>query len=75
MAGGGGADRRYYVAKDESSLIAAVEDIDREAVGAISTRQYTNQQPRFPLFALLAAASWIGAAGLKLGTPWFSRIP
>jgi len=66
---------RYYVAKDESSLIAAVEDIDRQSVGAIASRQYTNQQPRFALLALVAAALWIGAAGLKLGTPWFSRIP
>ena len=66
---------RYYVAKDESSLIAAVEDIDREAVGAIRSRQYTRQRPRFAMFALLAAGLWISAAGLKVGTPWFSRLP
>jgi hypothetical protein len=66
---------RYYVAKNEASLIAAVEDIDREAVGAISARQYTSQQPRFALFALAAFALWTGAAGLKVGTPWFGRIP
>ena len=66
---------RYYIAKDESSLIAAVEDIDREAAGVIQSRQYTSQRPRFTIFALMAAAFWIGAAGLKLGTPWFSRIP
>ena len=40
---------RYYVAKNEATLIAAVDDIDREAVGAISARQYTSQQPRFTL--------------------------
>jgi hypothetical protein len=66
---------RYYIAKDEASLIAAVEDIDREAVGAIRSRQYTHQQPRFPMFALIAATLWIGAAGLKLSTPWFGRLP
>ncbi len=66
---------RYYIAKDESSLIAAVEDIDREAVGAINSRQYTSQQPRFALFALIAAALWTGAAGLKLATPWFAKLP
>jgi hypothetical protein len=66
---------RYYIAKDESSLIAAVEDIDREAVGAINTRQYTNQRPQFSLFALTAAALWITAAGLKLATPWFWKLP
>ena len=66
---------RYYIAKDESSLIAAVEDIDREAVGAIQSRQYTSQRARFPMFALLAAMFWIGAAGLKLSTPWFAKLP
>jgi hypothetical protein len=66
---------RYYVAKNEASLIAAVEDIDREAVGAISARQYTSQQPRFTLFALAAVACWTAAAGLKVGTPWFGRLP
>ena len=66
---------RYYVAKNEASLIAAVEDIDREAVGAISARAYTSQQPRFTLFALAAFALWTCAAGLKVGTPWFGRIP
>lgn len=66
---------RYYVAKNEASLIAAVEDIDREAAGAISARQYTSQQPRFTLFALAAFALWTSAAGLKVGTPWFGRIP
>ncbi|MEO7158028.1 MAG: vWA domain-containing protein, partial [Vicinamibacterales bacterium] len=66
---------RYYVAKNESTLIAAIDDIDREAVGAISARQYTSQQPRFTLFAVAAFAFWTGAAGLKVGTPWFGRIP
>jgi len=66
---------RYYVAKNEASLIAAVEDIDREAVGAISSLAYTSQQPRFTIFALAAFALWTGAAGLKVGTPWFGRIP
>jgi hypothetical protein len=66
---------RYYIAKDESSLIAAIDDIDREAVGAISARQYTSQQPRFTLFALAAFLLWSGAAGLKVLSPWFSRLP
>jgi hypothetical protein len=66
---------RYYVAKNEASLIAAVEDIDREAAGTIETRQYTSQQARFSLFALAAAALWTSAAGLKLATPWFGKLP
>jgi Mg-chelatase subunit ChlD len=66
---------RYYVAKNEATLIAAVDDINREAAGAISARQYSSQQPRFTLFALAAFALWTGAAGLKVGTPWFGRLP
>jgi len=66
---------RYYVAKNEASLLAAIDDIDREAAGAISARQYTSQQPRFTLFAIAAFALWTSAAGLKVGTPWFGRIP
>ncbi len=66
---------RYYVAKDESSLLAAVNDIDREAAGTIERRQYASQEARFPLFALAAAMLWTTAAGLKVGTPWFMRFP
>ena len=66
---------RYYVAKDEASLLAAVNDIDREAVGTIAARQYTSQQPRFTVFALAAMMLWSGAATLKILTPYFSRLP
>ena len=66
---------RYYVAKDEATLIAAINDIDREAVGAISARQYSSQQPRFTLFALIAFACWAAAGGLKLFFPAFARFP
>ena len=57
---------RYYVAKNEASLIAAIDDIDREAVGSISARQYTSQQPRFTLFAFAAFMLWTSAAGMKV---------
>ena len=30
---------------------------------------------RFTLFALAAAVLWTGAAGLKLVTPWFGKLP
>lgn len=66
---------RYYVAKNEASLIAAIHDIDREAVGAISARQYSSQQPRFTLFAFVAFLLWTSAAAMKVVTPWFSKIP
>jgi hypothetical protein len=70
-----GTGGRYYVAKDESTLIAAINDIDREAVGTIAARQYTSQQPRFTLFALIAFVCWSTAAGLKVFSPWFSKVP
>ena len=66
---------RYYVAKDEATLIAAINDIDREAVGAISARQYSSQQPRFTLFALIAFACWAAAGSMKLFFPAFARFP
>ena len=66
---------RYYVAKNEATLIAAINDIDREAVGAISTRQYSSQQPRFTLFAFMAFGCWTAAAALKLFFPAFARFP
>jgi hypothetical protein len=66
---------KYYVAKDEGSLLAAVSDIDRVSVGAIETTQYANQRPRFALFALVSAGLWASAAALKLATPWFGKIP
>lgn len=66
---------RYYIAKDESSLLAAVTDIDHESAGVIQRRQYATQQARFPLFALMATMLWSGAAGLKVASPWFGRFP
>ena len=66
---------RYYVAKNEATLVAAINDIDREAVGAISARQYSSQQPRFTLFALLAFCCWTTAGALKLFVPAFARYP
>src|SRR4029078_3448488 len=66
---------RYYVAKNEATLIAAVDDINREAAGQIASKQYTSQEPRFTLFALPAFMLWTAAAGLKVSTPWFGRIP
>jgi len=66
---------RYYVARDEQSLLNAVHDIDQAAVGAIQTTQYTSRQPRFAVFALGAAACWVMAAVLALAVPKFSTFP
>jgi Ca-activated chloride channel family protein len=66
---------RYYVARDEQSLLSAVNDIDRAAAGTIQVTQYTSRQPRFALLALTAAGCWLLAAALRLGVPMFSSFP
>jgi hypothetical protein len=66
---------RYYVARDEQTLLAAVHDIDRAAVGAIQTTEYASREPRFAVFALGAAGCWLLAALLTLTVPQFSSFP
>ncbi len=66
---------RYYVARDETTLLAAVHDIDRAAVGAIPVTSYTSRQPRFALLALGASACFLLAAMLRLAVPQFSTFP
>jgi hypothetical protein len=66
---------RFYAASDEASLLRAIQDIDRQAVGTIEFRQYSSQQPRFAMFALICAAFWTAAAALKLGTAYFQKLP
>jgi Ca-activated chloride channel family protein len=65
---------KFYAASDEKTLLAAIHDIDRLATGTIEFKQYSSQQPRFTMFALIAAAFWSGAAGLKLGAAYFEKI-
>jgi hypothetical protein len=69
------AGGRFYVVRDEPSLLNAIGDIDRESVGEIQFRQYATQQPRFATFALTAAALWAAAAALRLALPVFSTVP
>jgi hypothetical protein len=66
---------RYYIARDEQSLLNAVHDIDQAAVGAIQMTQYASREPRFGLLALAAVACWVTAAGLTLTVPLFSTFP
>lgn len=66
---------RFYAASDEAAILQAVREIDRLSAGTIATRQYTTQQPRFPIFALLAAGLWTLAIGLKLTVPYFQTFP
>ena len=65
---------KFYAASSEDTLIKAIEDIDRLATGTIQFRQYSSQQPRFAVFALLAAAFWAASALLKLALPYFEKI-
>ena len=69
------AGGRFYIARDEQSLLQAIADIDRESVGAIQLRQYSTQQPRFAPFALAALGLWAGAAALRLTLPACSTVP
>ena len=52
-----------------------IKEIDAVATGTIQTRQYSNQRPRFGLFAFVAAACWLASAGLKLAVPVFQKLP
>ncbi|MGE3176541.1 MAG: VWA domain-containing protein [Vicinamibacterales bacterium] len=65
---------RFYAASSEAALIAAIEDIDKVATGQISVKQYSSQQPRFMIFAVLAVGFWMAAAALKLLVPHFSKL-
>lgn len=66
---------RFYAAKDEGSLLAAIEDIDRISAGSIEMKTYSSQRPQFAMFALAAAACWAAAAALKLGVPYLQTLP
>jgi hypothetical protein len=65
---------KFYAASSEAALIAAIEDIDRAATGTIQVRQYSNQQPRFAPFAMIAFGCWVAAVALKLGVPYFQKL-
>jgi Ca-activated chloride channel family protein len=66
---------KFYAASDEATIIAAIQEIDKVAVGKISIKQYSTQRPRFSIFALFAAACWTMAAALKLTVPYFRKFP
>jgi Ca-activated chloride channel family protein len=66
---------RFYPASDESTILRAMEDIDRLAAGRIDVREYTAYEPRFSGYALIAVALWLSAAALKLGVRNFRTYP
>lgn len=65
---------QFYAVGDEESLLRAIRDIDRMAGGMIAFKQYTNEEPRFAIFALIAAGLWAAAAGAKLTLPYFQKL-
>ncbi len=66
---------RFFPAENESAILAAIHEIDRLAEGQIRVRRYEAREPRFAPFALAAALSWMGAAGLMLGLRPLRRFP
>jgi Ca-activated chloride channel family protein len=66
---------RFYPASDESTILRAVNDIDRQSAGRIDVREYTAYQPRFAGYALMAVAFWLLAAALKFGFRIFRTFP
>lgn len=66
---------RFYAASDESTILRAVQDIDRLSAGRIDVREYTAYQPRFAGYALAAVALWLSAMVLKLGFRSFRTFP
>jgi Ca-activated chloride channel family protein len=66
---------RFFNATDEATIVRAIHEIDRAAEGRIETKQYSTEEPRFSIFALLAAACWSGALLLRVTMPQFRKFP
>ena len=66
---------KFYAASDEATILSAIQEIDKVSVGKISIKQYSTQQPRFSIFALIAVGLWTMALTLKLTVPHLSKFP
>jgi len=66
---------KFYAASDEATILSAIAEIDKVAVGKIAIKQYSTQRPRFFVFALIAATLWTLAAALKLTVPYLRKFP
>jgi Ca-activated chloride channel family protein len=66
---------KFFAASDEKSLLAAINEIDRVSAGTIQLKEYSNQQPRFMVFASIAALCLTGAITSKLTVPYFRKFP
>ena len=66
---------KFYAASDEATILSAIGEIDKVAIGKIAIKQYSTQQPRFTSFALVAIALWTLALALKLTVPYLRKFP
>lgn len=66
---------RFYAAAQEADIVRAIRDIDARSTGTIDVDVYTTREPRFAPFALISAALWISALGLKATAPFFTQFP
>jgi len=66
---------KFFAANNEKVLLDAINEIDHAANGTIDVRQYSSQLPQFSTFALIAVGLWAAAAAMKLGVPYFQKLP
>ena len=66
---------RFYAAASEADVLRAISEIDRQSAGTIAVKTYAVREPRFAVFALVAAALWAAALTLKLAVRGFSVFP
>ena len=66
---------KFYAASDETSILAAIADIDRASVGDIDVKQYVIQESVYGPYALAVIALWVSALGLTFVVPHFRRFP
>lgn len=50
---------KFYIGKDENSIIEAVHDIDKINTGTIKVSEYSARQPRFQPFIIAASLLWV----------------
>jgi hypothetical protein len=66
---------KFYAAADESTIIRAINEIDRRSAGTIAIKRYSTEQPLFSPFAMVAVMLWTVALTLKLTVPYFQKFP
>ena len=66
---------KFFAVSDETTLLAAIRDVDQVSAGTIQLTEYSAQQPRFPIFVALATLCFSLAIGSKLTVPYFQKFP